>query len=47
MIVQDAKERQVNGTESKDDFDDTPGTVGNSGTMIVAAICAQSNIRYP
>ena len=50
MIVQDAKEHQVREAESKDDDDDSdgqPGTGGNSGTMIVDATCAPSNIRYP
>ncbi len=49
MIVRDAKERQEKGAESKDDDDpnDHPGTGGNSGTMIVDATCAPSNIRYP
>ena len=49
MIVRDAKERQVKEAESKDDDDDSdgqPGTGGNSGTMIVDATCAPSNIRY-
>jgi len=49
MIVRDAKERQAKEAESKDDDDseDHPGTSGNSGTMIVDATCAPSNIRYP
>ena len=50
MIVRDAKGRQVKEAESKDDDDDSdgqPGTGGNSGTMIVDATCAPSNIRYP
>ena len=50
MIVRDAKERQAKEAESKDDGDDSddhPGTGGNSGTMIVDATCAPSNIRYP
>ena len=50
MIVRDAKERQAKETESKDDSDDSddhPGASGNSGTMIVDATCAPSNIRYP
>ena len=50
MNVRDAKERQVKEAESKDDDDDSdgqPGTGGNSGTMIVDATCAPSNIRYP
>ena len=50
MIVRDAKEHQVKEAESKDDDDDSdgqPGTGGNSGTMIVDATCAPSNIRYP
>ena len=49
MIVRDAKERQANEAKSKDedDSDDPPGTGGNSGTMIVDATCAPSNIRYP
>ena len=50
MIVRDAKERQAREAKSKDDDDDSdgqPGTGGNSGTMIVDATCAPSNIRYP
>ena len=47
MIVRDAKEHQVKEAESKDDDDDSdgqPGTGGNSGTMILDATCAPSNI---
>jgi hypothetical protein len=50
MIVRDAKERQAKEAKSKDDDDDTdnhPGAGENSGTMIVDATCAPSNIRYP
>ena len=50
MIVRDAKERQSKETKSRDDDDDAdnhPGVGGNSGTMIVDATCAPSNIRYP
>ena len=50
MIVRDAKERQSKETKSRDDDDDAdnhPETGGNSGTMIVDATCAPSNIRYP
>ena len=50
MIVRDAKERQAKEVKSKDDSDDSddhPGASGNSGTMIVDATCAPSNIRYP
>ena len=49
MIVRDAKERQAQENEFKDDddSDDHPGAGGNSGTMIVDATCAPSNIRYP
>lgn len=50
MILRDAKDRQTKEDETKDDgdnSDDTPGTGGNSGTMIVDATCAPSNIRYP
>ena len=50
MIVRDAKERQAKEAKSKDDSDDSddhPGASGNSGTMIVDATCAPSNIRYP
>ena len=50
MIVRDAKERQAKEVKSKDgsdDSDDHPGASGNSGTMIVDATCAPSNIRYP
>ena len=45
MIIRDAKERQEK--DSKDDDDDNHGDGGNSGTMIVDATCAPSNIRYP
>ena len=45
MIIRDAKEHQKK--ESKDDDDDDSGRGGNSGTMIVDATCAPSNIRYP
>ena len=49
MILRDAKERQEKEAKSKDndDPDDHPGSGGNSGTMIVDATCAPSNIRYP
>ena len=50
MIIQDAKEHQEKEAKSRDDDDDSgnhPGTGGNSGTMIVDATCAPSNIRYP
>ena len=49
MIIQDAKERQAKDAEPKDDddSDDAPRSGGNSGTMIVDATCAPSNIRYP
>lgn len=40
MVIQEAK------GEGKDN-DDKPGDGGNSGTMIVDATCAPSNIRYP
>ena len=48
MIVRDAKERQAKDAEPKDDddSDDAPRSGGNSGTMIVDATCAPSNIRY-
>lgn len=49
MIVRDAKERQAKEAEGRDDddSDDAPGSSGNSGTMIMDATCAPSNIRYP
>ncbi|MGO5050689.1 hypothetical protein [Dysosmobacter sp. Sow4_B12] len=50
MIVRDAKNRQEKEVKSKDDGDDSddhPGAGGTSGTMIVDATCAPSNIRYP
>lgn len=52
MIVQDAKVRQCKGTAPQSDDDDDnsdggSGTGGNSGTMIMDATCAPSNIRYP
>ena len=49
MILRDAKAHQSKEVEDKDDdnSDDGSGTGGNSGTMIVDATCAPSNIRYP
>ena len=49
MILRDAKARQSKEAEDKDDdnSDDGSGAGGNSGTMIVDATCAPSNIRYP
>ena len=48
MIVRDAKERQSKEVKLEDDDSDNhPGAGGNSGTMIVDATCAPSNIRYP
>ena len=49
MILRDAKARQSKEVEDKDDdnFDDGSGAGGNSGTMVVDATCAPSNIRYP
>ena len=47
MIIRDAKERQEKENKSNDDADDAPKNGGNSGTMIVDATCAPSNIRYP
>ena len=49
MILRDAKERQSKEVEDKDDdnSDEGSGAGGNSGTMIVDAACAPSNIRYP
>ena len=41
MIIRDAKTRE----SKKDDDDDDQG--GNSGTLIVDATCAPSNIRFP
>lgn len=46
MILRDAKARQAK-EHKDDDSDDDSGTGGNSGTMIVDATCAPSNIRYP
>lgn len=49
MILQDAKARQSKESESKDDDSSNggSGSDGNSGTMIMDATCAPSNIRYP
>src|SRR5699024_6282598 len=50
MIVRDARARQEQAAEAEaedDDSDDHPGDSGNSGTVIVDATCAPSNIRYP
>ena len=50
MIVRDAEARREKAADAKDDDDDSdghPGDGGNSGTLIVDATCAPSNIRYP
>ena len=49
MILRDAKARQSKEVEDKNDdnSDEGSGAGGNSGTMIVDATCAPSNIRYP
>ena len=49
MIVREAKARQAKEIKSEDhdDSDHDSGQDGNSGTMIVDATCAPSNIRYP
>ena len=49
MILRDAKARQSKEIKSEDhdDSDHDSGQDGNSGTMIVDATCAPSNIRYP
>lgn len=56
MIVRDAKELQAKDAKSKDEVEDEDddddsdnhSEAGeNSGTMIVDATCAPSNIRYP
>ena len=43
MIIRDAKAKE----SKKDDDDDDQDGNGNSGTLIVDATCAPSNIRYP
>ena len=43
MIIRDAKAKE----NKKDDDNDDPDGSGNSGTLIVDATCAPSNIRYP
>lgn len=49
IILRDAKARQSKEAEDKDgdNSDDGSEAGGNSGTMIVDATCAPSNIRYP
>ena len=50
MILRDAKERQEKEAEQdRNDDDDSapPSGGGNSGTLIVDATCAPSNIRFP
>ena len=50
MILSDAKERQEKEAEqNRNDDDDSapPSGGGNSGTLIVDATCAPSNIRFP
>lgn len=55
MIIRDAKKRQEEATEQKKDDDEDrhddgsnpPADGSNSGTLIVDATCAPSNIRFP
>ena len=49
MILRDAKERQEKEAEQNQNDDDStpPSGGGNSGTLIVDATCAPSNIRFP
>ena len=49
MILRDAKERQEKEAEQDRNDDDSapPSGSGNSGTLIVDATCAPSNIRFP
>ena len=50
MIVRDAEARREKVADAQDDDDDSDGhpeNGGNSGTLIVDATCAPSNIRYP
>ena len=48
MILRDAKAQQQEAEQNKNDDDRTPpADGGNSGTLIVDATCAPSNIRYP
>ena len=49
MILRDAKERQEKEAEKDRNDDDSapPSGSGNSGTLIVDATCAPSNIRFP
>ena len=49
MILRDAKERQQKEAEENKDDDDSnpPAGGGNSGTLIVDATCAPSDIRFP
>ena len=49
MIVQDAIKQRKKVAEKKDDDDDSnpPAGGGNTGTLIVDATCAPSDIRFP
>ena len=48
IILRDAKERQEKETKQNENDDSTPPSGGgNSGTLIVDATCAPSNIRFP
>jgi len=44
MIITSAGKEKAEATHSDSDDDDAPG---KSGTMIVDATCAPSNIKYP
>lgn len=49
IIIKDAQEREKEEKQEEDHHDDGESGTGekNSGTMIVDATCAPSNIRYP
>ena len=46
-ILVEINEMVIRAAEKKDDQNNNAGGGGNSGTMIVDATCAPSNIRYP
>ena len=46
-ILVEINEMVIQAAEKKDDQNNNAGGGGNSGTMIVDATCAPSNIRYP
>ena len=47
MVISEAEKKDEKDNHNDNDNNNDSGNGGNSGTMIVDATCAPSNIRYP